>query len=86
MGSLGLQPNIKKLGEYPVTADLVELYAIYSLFPMSRTLHPVVIHKGTPVGHMVAANIIPEKMLLPGTLEALDQPNNHEAQLLSIEE
>ena len=33
---------------------------------------PVVIQKGTPVGHMVATNIIPEKVLLPGTLEALD--------------
>ena len=33
---------------------------------------PVVIQKGTPVGCMVAANIIPEKVLLPGTLEGLD--------------
>ena len=47
---------------------------------------PVVIQKGTPIGHMVAANIIPEKVLLPGILEALDQPKNNEAQQLSIEE
>ena len=33
---------------------------------------PVVIQKGTPVGCMVATNIIPEKVLLPGTLEAMD--------------
>ena len=33
---------------------------------------PMVIQKGTRVGGMVAANIIPEKVLLPGTLEALD--------------
>ena len=33
---------------------------------------PVVIQKGTPVGRMVATYIIPEKVLLPGTLEALD--------------
>ena len=33
---------------------------------------PAVIQKGTPVSCMVAANIIPEKVLLPGTLEALD--------------
>ena len=33
---------------------------------------PVVIQKGTPVGCMVATNIIPEKVLLPGTLEALN--------------
>ena len=47
---------------------------------------PVVIQKGTPVSHMVATNIIPEKVLLPGTLKALDQPKNNEAQQLSIEE
>ena len=47
---------------------------------------PVVIQKGTLVSHMVATNIIPEKVLLPGTLEALDQPKNNEAQQLSIEE
>ena len=47
---------------------------------------PVVIQKGTLVSHMVPANIIPEKVLLPGTLEALDQPKNNEAQQLSIEE
>ena len=41
---------------------------------------PVVIQKGTPVGSMVAANNIPEKVLLPGTLEALDQPKDNEAQ------
>ena len=35
---------------------------------------------------MVAANIIPEKVLLPDTLEALDQPKNNEAQQLSIKE
>ena len=33
---------------------------------------PVVIQKCTPVGRMVATNIIPEKVLLPDTLEALD--------------
>ena len=47
---------------------------------------PVVIQKGTPVSCMVAANIIPEKVLLPGTPEALDQPKSNEAQQLSIEE
>ena len=47
---------------------------------------PMVIQKGTPVGHMVATNIIPEKVLLPGTLEALDQSKNSEAQQLSTEE
>ena len=33
---------------------------------------PVAIQKGTPVGCMVATNIIPEKVLLPDNLEALD--------------
>ena len=47
---------------------------------------PVVIQKGTPVGHMVAANIIPEKILLPGTLEALDWPKNNEAQQMRNKE
>ena len=47
---------------------------------------PLVIKKGTPVGHVVATNIILEKVLLPGTLEAQDQPQNNEAQQLSIEE
>ena len=42
----------------------------------------VVIQKGTLVGHMDAANIIPEKVLLLGTLEALDQPKNNGAQQL----
>ena len=37
-----------------------------------------------PVGHMVAANIIPQKVLLSGTPEALDQPKNNETQQLSI--
>ena len=40
---------------------------------------PVVIQKGTPVGHMVAANTILEKVLLPGTLEALDKSKTNEA-------
>ena len=35
---------------------------------------------------MVATNIILEKVLLPGTLESLDQPKNNEVQQLSIEE
>ena len=47
---------------------------------------PVLIQKGTLVGHMVTANVIPEKVLLPGTLEALDRPRDNEAQQLSIEE
>ena len=47
---------------------------------------PVVIQKGTPIGHMAATNIIPEKVLLPSTLEALDQPKDNVAQQLSIEE
>ena len=47
---------------------------------------PVVIQKGTPVCRMVPTNIIPEKVLLPGSLEALDQPKNNETQQLSIEE
>ena len=33
---------------------------------------PVVIQKGTPVSCMVATNIILEKVLLPGTLKALN--------------
>ena len=41
-----------------------------------------VIQKGASVAHMAAANIIPEKVLLPGTLEALDRPKNNEAQQL----
>ena len=47
---------------------------------------PVVIQKGTPVSRMVAANAIPEKVLLPGTLEPLDKSKTNEAQQLSIEE
>ena len=47
---------------------------------------PVVIQKGTPVSHMVAANTVPEKVLLPGTLEVLDKSKTDEAQQLSIEE
>ena len=47
---------------------------------------PVVIQKGTPVGCVVAANAVPEKVLLPGTLEALDKSKTDEAQQLSIEE
>ena len=47
---------------------------------------PVVIQKGTLVGHMVATNVTPEKVLLPGTLETLDLPKNNEARQLSIEE
>ena len=45
-----------------------------------------VIQKGTSVSHMVSANAIPEKVLLPGTLEALDKSKTNEAQQLSIEE
>ena len=47
---------------------------------------PVVIQKGTPVSCMVTANAIPEKILLPGTPEALDRSKANEAQQLSIEE
>ena len=47
---------------------------------------PVVIQKGTLVGCMVTANAIPEKVLLPGTLETLDKSKTNEAQHLSIEE
>ena len=47
---------------------------------------PVVIQKGTPVSRMVTTNAIPEKVLLPGTLEALDKSKTNEAQQLSIEE
>ena len=46
----------------------------------------MIIQKGTPVGHMVAANVIPDKILLPGTLEALNKIETNEVQLLSIEE
>ena len=46
----------------------------------------MIIQKGTPVGHMVAANIIPNKILLPGTFEALNKIKTNEVQLLSIEE
>ena len=35
---------------------------------------------------MVTANAIPEKVLLPGTLEALDKSKTNEAQQLSIKE
>ena len=42
--------------------------------------------KGTPVGHMVATNIVPNKILLPGTLEALNKIETNEVQSLSIEE
>ena len=47
---------------------------------------PVVIQTSTPVGHMVTANAVPEKVLLPGTLEALDKleswmPENKEKAL-----
>ena len=44
---------------------------------------PVVIQKGTPVSHMAAANAIPKKVLLPGTLEALDKSKTNEPQQLS---
>ena len=47
---------------------------------------PVVIQKGTLVSIIIATNIIPEKVLLPGTLEALDQSKNNESQQLSTEE
>ena len=47
---------------------------------------PVVIQKGTPIGCMVATNITPEKVLLSGTLIALDPPKDNEVQQLSIEE
>ena len=47
---------------------------------------PMIIQKGTPVGCMVAANVIPNKILLPGTLEALNKIKTNEVQLLSIEE
>ena len=47
---------------------------------------PKIIQKGTPVGHMVAANIIPDKILLPGTLEALNKIETNEVQSLSMEE
>ena len=47
---------------------------------------PVVIQKGTPVSCMVAANAIPKKVLLPGTLKALDKSKTNEAQQLSIKE
>ena len=46
----------------------------------------MVIQKGTPIGHMVKANAIPEKVLLPGTLEALDKSKTNGAQQLSIKE
>ena len=46
----------------------------------------VVIQKGTAVGCMVTANAIPEKVLLPGTLEALDKSKTNEAEQLSIKE
>ena len=39
---------------------------------------PMIIQKGTPVGHMVAAKIVPDKILLPGTLEALDKIDTNE--------
>ena len=47
---------------------------------------PVVIQKGSPISHMVTANAIPEKVLLPGTLEALDKSKTDEAQQLSSKE
>ena len=47
---------------------------------------PMIIQKGTPVGHMVATNIIPDKILLPGTLEALNKIKTNEVQSLSTEE
>ena len=47
---------------------------------------PMIIQKGTPVGHMVAANIVPNKILLPGTLEALNKIKTNEVQSLHIEE
>ena len=40
---------------------------------------PLVIQKGTPVSCMVTANAMLEKVLLPGTLEALDKPKTDEA-------
>ena len=46
----------------------------------------VIIQKGTPVSRMVTANAVPEKVLLPGTLEALDKSKTDEAQQLSIKE
>ena len=47
---------------------------------------PMITQKGTPVGHMVATNIMPDKILLPETLEALNKIKTNEVQLLSIEE
>ena len=47
---------------------------------------PMVIQKGTPVSGMVMANAAPEKVLLQGTLEALDKSKTCEAQQLSIKE
>ena len=46
----------------------------------------MIIQKGTPVGQMVAANVIPDKILLPGTFEALNKIETNEVQSLSIEE
>ena len=46
----------------------------------------MVTQKGNPVDRMVAANAVPEKVLLPGTLEALDKSKTDETQQLSIEE
>ena len=46
----------------------------------------MIIQKGTPVGHMVAGNVISDKILLPGNLEALNKIKTNEVQSLSIEE
>ena len=46
----------------------------------------MIIQKGTPVGHMVATNVVPDKILLPGTLEVLDKIGTNEVRSLSIEE
>ena len=46
----------------------------------------MIIQKGTPVGHMVASNVVPDKILLQGALEALNKIKTNEIQSLSIEE
>ena len=46
----------------------------------------MIIQKGTPVGHMVATNVVPNKKLLPGTLEALNKIEINEVQSLFLEE
>ena len=47
---------------------------------------PVILKKCTPVGCMVVVNIIPKKVLLPGTLEALDRQEEDDISQLTIEE